>query len=80
MPLAECVDHAYDCNDPAFDGNQSTCANYNGKYADMEGDTALLVVSAIIGAGMCFCIGPRSKSEEFSGGPSIVTEIWPLKV
>ena len=24
--------------------------------------------------------GPRSKSEEFSGGPSIVTEIWPLKV
>ena len=79
MPLAECVDHAYDCNDPAFDGNQSTCAYYNGKYADMEG-TALLVVSAIIGAGMCFCIGPRSKSEEFSGGPSIVTEIWPLKV
>ena len=24
--------------------------------------------------------GPRSNGDEFSGGPSIVTEIWPLKV
>ncbi|EOD39703.1 putative inorganic phosphate transporter [Emiliania huxleyi CCMP1516] len=76
MPLAECVDHAYDCNDPAFDGNQSTCAYYNGKYADMEGDTALLVVSAIIGAGMCFCIGANDSAN--SWGSSVGSGAIPL--